>query len=130
MKHFNNLCNENKKISSENCIKLVQLLGHNPSKKQANDALKACEIEHGDEVDLELAKAFVWSVLNEIQIGDDLRAAFDKFDKDKNGYLDQKEFRIAMGTLGESLTLEELDKLMELFDVNKDGKIQYEGSYF
>ncbi|WAR16988.1 CALM-like protein [Mya arenaria] len=58
---------------------------------------------------------------------DTVRSAFRTFDKDGNGYIDEKELRIAMKKLGEALTDKELDDMMKEADVDEDGKINYEG---
>ena len=55
----------------------------------------------------------------------ELTAAFNKFDTNGDGYIDREEFRKIMKHGGE--TTEEIDKLMDEYDVNKDGKLEYKG---
>ena len=47
-----------------------------------------------------------------------------KFDKDGNGYLSKSEIRDAVGN---SMTKQEIDELLEKADTNHDGKVDYEG---
>jgi Ca2+-binding EF-hand superfamily protein len=69
----------------------------------------------------------MWTVWRDISLENELRAAFKVFDKNKNGSLDVNEFKDFMLSYGESFTLGELDEMMKLFDINNDGKIDYEG---
>lgn len=63
---------------------------------------------------------------NNINIEDDLDAAFKTFDKDGDGFISASELRLIMSTLGEKLTDKEIDEMMKIADINGDGKIDYE----
>jgi Ca2+-binding EF-hand superfamily protein len=108
-------------------MKLVQLVGQNPTKKQMNDALESCSLTHAKELTLQNCEAIVWSVWYEMDVEAELRSAFSKFDKDQNGYLDANEFKSVMLSYGEKLSNDEFKELMKLVDLNHDGKIDYEG---
>ena len=49
-----------------------------------------------------------------------------KFDKNGDGYISKNELKQAVGG---SLTAKEADDLMKNADVNKDGKVNYEGGF-
>ena len=61
------------------------------------------------------------------------KAMFDKFDKDKNGYLDRSELKTFMLAFAQEnpdlagqkseITENEIDEAMKSLDTNKDGKI-------
>ena len=56
-----------------------------------------------------------------------LRDAFDCFDRDKSGYLEKKELRLILGQVSETY----LNELISVLDENGDGKINFnEFSYF
>jgi len=57
---------------------------------------------------------------------DDLLAAFRVFDKDSNGFITRDELKTAMELMGEQLTDEDVDAMIAMADLNKDGKIDYE----
>jgi hypothetical protein len=50
-----------------------------------------------------------------------LKAAFDKFDKDKSGAIDLKELKDMIVELGGKITDEQLKEAMDQLDTNKDG---------
>ena len=58
---------------------------------------------------------------------DELRDAFTIFDHGSNGMLNAAEMRHTLKTLGETLTDEELDKMMTRFPTDGDGMVRYEG---
>eukprot|EP00941_MAST-03F_sp_MAST-3F-sp1_P001363 g1363.t1 len=56
----------------------------------------------------------------------DLLSAFQAFDVDKKGYITDKEFRNAMALLPpEQFSPAEVNELLQLCDVNNDGRIEY-----
>ena len=56
-----------------------------------------------------------------------LQRAFKLFDKDGSGTIDKLELERVTTQLGESLSKDELEQMLSLLDVNKDGKIDYDG---
>lgn len=64
---------------------------------------------------------------DEDDVTKDLVAAFRVFDRDSNGYITKDELRSAMDMIGESVTDQQLTELLTLADVDKDGRINYEG---
>ncbi|OQR68026.1 calcium-binding protein E63-1-like [Tropilaelaps mercedesae] len=49
------------------------------------------------------------------------------FDTDGDGFITRAELRGAMDTIGEKLTEEELDEILQHTDVDRDGRIDYQG---
>jgi len=56
----------------------------------------------------------------------DMRNAFSALDKDGAGYVLEAELRQILGTLGESLTSEEVDLLMRDLETDDEGQIRYD----
>lgn len=52
---------------------------------------------------------------------------FRVFDRDGNGFITRDELQTAMEMIGESLTETQLTQLLAIADLDKDGKINYEG---
>lgn len=59
----------------------------------------------------------------------DLVAAFRVFDLDQNGFITRDELRSAMEMIGETVTENQLTEFIRIADTDKDGKINYEGTY-
>lgn len=57
----------------------------------------------------------------------ELKDAFQVFDRDGNNYIDSEEIRFVMKSIGEKLTDQQISEIFKVADVNKDGKIDYEG---
>jgi len=57
----------------------------------------------------------------------DLRQAFRKFDKDKNGILDRKEFSRLLKASGASMTKAEVEEVFSEVDSDNSGGISIEG---
>lgn len=49
------------------------------------------------------------------------------FDRDSNGYITLDELQRAMQMIGENVTDAQLNEMLALADLDKDGKINYEG---
>lgn len=49
------------------------------------------------------------------------------FDRDNNGYITLDELQRAMQMIGENVTDAQLNEMLALADLDKDGKINYEG---
>lgn len=56
----------------------------------------------------------------------DLIAAFRVFDRDCNGFITKDELKTAMDMIGESVTDVQLNELLQMADVDRDGRINYE----
>lgn len=49
------------------------------------------------------------------------------FDRDNNGYITLDELQRAMQMIGENVTDSQLNEMLALADLDKDGRINYEG---
>lgn len=50
------------------------------------------------------------------------------FDQDNNGYITRDELQKAMEMIGENVTESQVTEMLALADLDKDGKINYEGN--
>lgn len=64
--------------------------------------------------------------VNDIYTEVEIQDAFRTFDKENNGFISAAEVRHILTTMGEKLTDEEIDCLIESADVDADGNVRYE----
>ena len=58
---------------------------------------------------------------------DSLKDAFSIFDKDDDGLISVEELRSIMKNLGDKMSDDELDEMIDAADVNHDGLVNYSG---
>jgi calmodulin len=133
MEKFKKVAEGGETISADDLVKVARLCGQNPTNKQIDDAIAAADL-NGNE---SFSQEDCHNIISCIQPGEDadedletgLRKAFNVFDKDKSGYLDAKEFKVAMLSYGEALSETEINDMLKMADTNNDGKIQYNGMF-
>lgn len=63
-------------------------------------------------------------------VDETIKEAFYIFDSDGSGAISSEEFRKVMMTLGAQMTDEEVTEIIEEVDVDGDGQINLEGTFF
>ena len=56
---------------------------------------------------------------------EEIREAFRVFDKDGNGFISPAELRYVMTKMGQELTDEEVDQMIQEADLDGDGQVNY-----
>lgn len=54
---------------------------------------------------------------------------YSVFDRDGNGYITRDELQIAMEMMQENVTETQVNEMLQLADLDKDGKINYQGEW-
>jgi calmodulin len=102
--------------------------GPNPTDVELRDMLKSLEkkdkASKGVNFDqfLELMKAQYKKGLG---TEEQLRAAFEVFDRGNKGFLVRDELRQVLQSIGDKMSNDEVDELLKMGDRNGDGKISY-----
>ncbi|CAF0746357.1 unnamed protein product [Rotaria sordida] len=102
-------------INVNRLTQVLQAFGRNPSLKDSEQRINELEAAEKFELTLEDVLQITnesWTAINNDRDG--LRQALEKFDPTQEGYIDIEKFRTIMTTLGEPLTDEELDDLIQL----------------
>jgi len=76
-----------------------------------------------DQLDLESFQNLVLSKRNK---NNDWRSVFDLFDVEKKGYITKKNLEHVAETLGETMSKEEVEEMIDRANVNKDGKVTFQ----
>ncbi|KAJ8309337.1 hypothetical protein KUTeg_014211 [Tegillarca granosa] len=63
--------------------------------------------------------------MRELDAQEELMAAFKVFDTDGNGYINVDEFKYAMTNLGEKFSDADIEDMINKFDIDKDGRLNY-----
>ncbi|XP_789104.5 calmodulin-A [Strongylocentrotus purpuratus] len=115
-------------ISVDEFGDVIRTLGQNPTKKDIEDAVKRFDENKNGTIEFnEFIKMIDLIPFNDKdQEQEELRKAFQLFDKDGNGYISAAELKLAMTTLGEPLTDDEVAEMIANADIDQDGKINYE----
>ena len=64
--------------------------------------------------------------VSEVFSDDDIKSAFHFLDLDKNGYIGAAELRHALICMGELVTDEEVDAMIEILDMSGDGQVNFQ----
>lgn len=102
-------------------------LGHNPTVAELEKLVNAIEREperlYLDFPEFLTVLAFH---LQETEPEEQLRLAFKVFDKDGNGKLNAEELKNTMTNLGEPLSKDDVDYMIQMADITGDGQVNYE----
>jgi len=114
-------------LTSDQLKIAAQLLGYNPTPALNQQMVDTVNEHMGGLISL---KKFA-SKLNEHHGSTkyqqaELKDAFEKLDKDGNGYLNREELKEFLMQKGDDpITSQELDGILDDFDLNGDGKLDY-----
>mmetsp|Transcript_39301 Transcript_39301/g.95094 ORF Transcript_39301/g.95094 Transcript_39301/m.95094 type:complete len:760 (+) Transcript_39301:103-2382(+) len=94
--------------------------------KQTSKLIKAKIFAPEENVTTASLEDGAWKGGEDWQLRTRLRAAFDKKDKDKSGFLDREEIKNALVATGIIVSQDSLDNMVKAIDTNGDGKIDFE----
>lgn len=116
-------------ISLEEFRQVLRALGQEPTDDELQMMMKSVDTDQSGSVDFDeflcMMKAHLIAEGAEPTEEEELRAVFQVFDQNKNGYITAAELKSAMINLGERLTTEELQAMINAADIDGDGQIDY-----
>lgn len=116
----------NGSISIKELASMMKSLGQNPTDQELREIISEVDIDGNGHIDFNEFVIIMQKRSKETDPGDEIIAAFRVFDKEGNGTLSTKELRHIMTTIGDKLTDEEVDQMIEEADIDGDGIINYE----
>lgn len=113
-------------ITAKELGEVMRSLGENPTETELLRIIDEVDLDGSGTVDFVefirlMARKFV-----EEDLQSDIREAFRIFDKDGSGTISADELRYVMTNLGEKMTDEEFNEMLQEADVDGDGSINYE----
>ncbi|KAI8504285.1 hypothetical protein Bbelb_183530 [Branchiostoma belcheri] len=113
------------KVTAQQMIDVLESVGVNlrgEQKQEHRDWIKDNTTGDG----LVSVAEFLTRMQQSKALADSALAAFRMFDKDNSGYIDKDEIIQGMAQLGEQLTDEDAEEMLQECDTDGDGKINYE----
>lgn len=105
---------------------VMRSLGPNPTEAEVREMINEVDADGSGTIDFPeflnlMARKMKYTVSEE-----ELKEAFKVFDKDQDGLISASELRHIMTSLGEKLTDEEVDEMINEADADGDGQVSYE----
>lgn len=110
---------------------VLKNLGLFPTEKELEAMLSEIDIDGDGEFSFDEFVQLMFNMGNLEEISPeqeekDLKDAFRVFDRTGNGYITSSDLRSVLHCLGEKLTEEEIEDMIEEVDIDGDGRIDYE----
>jgi len=113
-------------ISTKELLHVMRSIGQNPTEDEINELVMESDMNGDGTLQLNEFIEMMKKKSSESDQTEELRMAFHMFDRNKDGYVDAKELKSLLTTMGERLTQEELEEFMRLADMDGDCKLDYE----
>ncbi|KAJ5046396.1 uncharacterized protein L3040_003640 [Drepanopeziza brunnea f. sp. 'multigermtubi'] len=113
-------------ITKEEMSAVMKSLGLNPTMSEIEDMINEVDLDQTGTVDLEEFIKMMSIKSKPSNVEDEMRSAFNVFDKDGSGSISVEELGALMKTFGENLTDDDLKTMIQEVDKNGDGSIDYQ----
>ncbi|CAF1574739.1 unnamed protein product, partial [Adineta ricciae] len=105
-------------ITTKQLGTVMRSLGHNPTEIELQNMIDEVAADGNGTIDFPEFLTMMVRKMKDTDSEEEIREAFNVFDKNGNGIISIDEFRHVMTNLGEKLTDEELDEIVREADVN------------
>ncbi|SPQ24314.1 5ef4de72-1994-4316-857a-dca6952267fa [Thermothielavioides terrestris] len=112
-------------ITADELGQVMKELGLNPSDQELQDLVDEADLNKDGVISFEEFLTLMSQSVREVDTEQELLNAFRVFDKDGSGTISSDELRNVLKSLGENLTDQELDEMLQLADRNGDGQIDF-----
>ncbi len=113
-------------ISFKELGSMMKSLGQNPTEQELREIISEVDLDGNGYIDFNEFVMIMHKRSKESDPEEDVISAFRVFDKEGNGTISTKELRHIMTTIGDKLTDEEVNQMIEEADIDGDGVINYE----
>ena len=114
------------KISGKELANAMESMGQNPTDEEINEMMREVDLNRDGKIDFDEFMAIMTKNSPETQTEEEVINAFRVFDKDGKGLISSAELKHIMMTIGDKMTEEEADEMVNEADIDEDGMINYE----
>ncbi|CAF1070377.1 unnamed protein product [Brachionus calyciflorus] len=113
-------------ITTSELRDVIKKCGSKLKEKDVKEMVKQFDVDKDGKINFEeFIQLMTVNFNNSDNFEQNLVNAFEKFDKDGNGFISRSELKEAMRKLDKKITNEEIDDMLTEADTNMDGKIDY-----
>jgi len=113
-------------ITSKELTLVMRGLGQNPTEEEVRSMIAEVDSDGNGSIEFPEFLVLIANKLRTEDVRDELKDAFKVFDKNNDGYLSATELREVLQTLGDRMTDDDVDELIQAADTNGDGRVDYE----
>jgi len=113
-------------VNTKEVGQILKSLGKNPTEGELVELVNYVDQDGTGMLDFPEFLAMMRKTTDDANSEEEMQEAFRVFDRDGNGFVTEKELRLIMMNLGEKLTDDEIDEMIQCADVDGDGQINYE----
>ena len=114
------------KISGKELANAMISMGQNPTEEEINEMMREVDLNQDGKIDFEEFMILMTKSSPDTQTEEEVINAFRVFDKEGNGLIASAELKHIMMTIGDKMTEEEADEMVNVADFDEDGMINYE----
>ncbi|XP_029470677.1 calmodulin-like isoform X1 [Rhinatrema bivittatum] len=105
---------------------VMRSLGQNPTEAELQDLINAADARGKCTISLLEFLTMMARKMKDTDSEKEITEAFRVFDRDNNGFISAAELRHILTNLGEKMTEEEVNEMIQEADVDQNGQINYE----
>ncbi|VFQ65303.1 unnamed protein product [Cuscuta campestris] len=118
----------------DGCITLEELAAvirsspdhQNPSEEVLQEMINEADADGNGTIEFPEFLNLMAKKIKETDAEEELKEAFKVFDKDQNGYISPTELRNVMINLGEKLSEEDVEEMIQEADLDGDGQVNFD----
>ncbi|KAL7413189.1 putative calmodulin [Mrakia frigida] len=113
-------------ISAQELGTVMSSLGQRPSEAELLGMVKEADVNKSGNIDFTEFVGMMTRNQKEVDWEEEIREAFEVFDRNKDGTISATNLKEVMVNLGEKVTLQEVEEMIKEADLDGDGSINYE----
>jgi len=113
-------------ITAKELANVMRSLNQDPTENELREMIDEVDLNGNGKIDFEEFVQLMNRRARDTDTEEEIIQAFRVFDKDGNGTISSNELRHIMSTLGEKLSDDEIEQMIQEADIDGDGYINYE----